>query len=120
MKHVMQALARASSFAPTNGEGIRAANSDPLKANKNEPHDSANCALPAQAADHPDNAGNQCSDKEFATARAQLAIRGFVLQRIDDGDGRTVFLVSRWNMSRSLSDLSAVHDFAERAGVPHG
>lgn len=87
--------------------------------------DSANCTPCAQAADHPaadhpDNADDQGIDKEFATARAELAIRGFVLQRIDDADGRAAYLVSRWNMSRSLPDLSAVHDFAERAGVPHG
>ena len=74
----------------------------------------------AQATDHPDNAGGQGIDKEFAPARAELAIRGFVLQRIDADDGRAAYLVTRWNMSRSLPDLSAAHDFAERAGVPHG
>lgn len=79
--------------------------------------DSANGTPCAQAADHPDNAGNQCSDKEFATARAQLAIHGYALQIIGGGGGCTAYLVSRWNMSCSLPDLVAVHEFAKRAGV---
>ena len=45
-------------------------------------------------------------NKAFATVRATLALRGFVLHEVSDGDGGTMFLVQRWNQSRTLASLA--------------
>lgn len=52
--------------------------------------------------------------------RAMLAMRGFELHVVRDGEGDTAYLVRRWSMSCTLPVLPAVRAFAERAGVPHG
>lgn len=58
------------------------------------------------------------ADKNFQTARAQLARAGFQLHRIDDGTGGAMFLVHRWDRSRTLADMSAVEAFIAQALGP--
>jgi hypothetical protein len=58
------------------------------------------------------------ADKEFQTARAKLAMAGYQLHRIDDGTGGAMFLVQRWDRSRTLPDLPAVAAFLEQALGP--
>ena len=57
------------------------------------------------------------ADKAFTTLRATMAIRGFELQTVSDGEGGTAYLLRRWNLRRTLPSLEAVRAFAERAGV---
>ena len=60
------------------------------------------------------------ADKAFTTLRAMLALRGFALDIVSDGEGGTAYMVHKWSVSRTLPDMPAVRAFAERAGVPHG
>ena len=53
------------------------------------------------------------TQKEFETLRARLALLGFELQAC----GLASFVVSRWNLSRSLADLAEVQAFADRVGA---
>lgn len=43
-------------------------------------------------------------EKDFATLRAELALRGFGLHQLEDAG----YFVSKWNLSRQLPDLRAV------------
>jgi hypothetical protein len=57
------------------------------------------------------------SEKSIATARAKLAlVGGYQLHIIDAGHGRPAFLVSKWNLTRELADLDAVHAFIRQVG----
>jgi hypothetical protein len=56
-------------------------------------------------------------NKAFATVRATLALRGFELHAVSDGDGGTMFLVQRWNQSRTLASLADVRAFARQVGA---
>lgn len=51
--------------------------------------------------------------KAFANARALAALAGVELLALPDGG----YLVSRWNLSRELSDLQAVREWLARVGV---
>ena len=73
--------------------------------------DDANSAASAAVAE---------ADKAFTTLRATLAMRGFELHVVGDGEGGAAYLVRRWSVSRTLQSLGAVRAFADRAGVPHG
>ncbi len=57
-------------------------------------------------------------DKAFATLRARAALGGYSLQIIDE-HGDALYLVGRWDRSRTLPDLAAVAAFLDRAGVAH-
>ena len=70
--------------------------------------DGANSAASAAVAE---------ADKAFTTLRAMLALRGFALDIVSDGEGGTAYMVHKWSMSRALPNLAAVRDFAARAGV---
>lgn len=59
------------------------------------------------------------SGKAFETMRAKLAMRGFELHIVDDGEGGAAYLVRRWSMSRTLPDLATVQAFAEKVGASH-
>lgn len=67
-----------------------------------------------------DSADCAATAKAFEMQRARLALRGFELHIVDDGEGSTAYLVRRWSMSRTLPSLADVQAFAERAGMPHG
>ena len=73
--------------------------------------DGANSAASAAVAE---------ADKAFTTLRAMLALRGFELGIVSDGERGTAYMVHKWSMSRELPSLTEVRAFAERAGVSHG
>ncbi len=60
------------------------------------------------------------ADKAFTTLRAMLALRGFALGIVSDGERGTAYMVHKWSMSRELPSLTEVRAFSERAGVSHG
>jgi hypothetical protein len=73
----------------------------------------------ADGADSPGAAPDeQCDGKRFATLRARLALRGWVLTRTSAADGLVVFFATRWGMPRELASLDAVAAFADRVGAP--
>ena len=53
------------------------------------------------------------ADKEKATLRAQLAMRGIELRELSDGS----FIATRWNLCRALQTLEAVAAFARQTGA---
>lgn len=57
-------------------------------------------------------------DKAFHNLRACLSLAGYGLQILNDGDTGAAYLVSRWNMSRTLPSMGAVAAFADQLGVP--
>ena len=57
------------------------------------------------------------SDKELATLRAALALKGFTVHVLDDGAAGCAYLVGRWNSSRTLPDRVALHKFAIQVGA---
>lgn len=60
------------------------------------------------------------ADKAFTTLRVMLALRGFELGIVSDGERGTAYMVHKWSMSRELPSLTEVRAFAERARVSHG
>ncbi len=46
--------------------------------------------------------------KRLATLRARAALAGVTLHVIENDHGKTVYIVSRWAMTRELADLDAV------------
>ncbi len=58
--------------------------------------------------------------KDYATMRAQFALRGRVLTRSRRvPDGRITYIVTRWNQSRNFSHLHDVQAFLNQVtGVP--
>lgn len=46
--------------------------------------------------------------KQYATLRARCALAGVVLHQIENDFGKTVYIVSRWALTRELSDLESV------------
>lgn len=66
------------------------------------------------AADAVTQAAEERADqKRFATLQARLALRGYVLRKIDGGG----FVCSRWGMFRELQNLDAVERFAGLVGA---
>lgn len=59
----------------------------------------------------------QPSDKQYATAQAQLAMKGHTLTRsIGSDDGRVTWHVGRWNHSRSFGHWGDVLAFIMQIG----
>ena len=56
------------------------------------------------------------TDKDFATLRAQFALRGHELHRAEAPDGRVSYWTTRWGLTKPLVDLAAVHDFLRQIG----
>lgn len=56
------------------------------------------------------------SDEAFTTAQANAAMHGITLQRIDPagGTGSSLFIVSRWNNSRSVASLDEALSLIKR------
>ncbi|ABE44881.1 hypothetical protein [Polaromonas sp. JS666] len=50
----------------------------------------------------------QSLGKQYANLRARCALAGVVLHQIENDFGKTVYIVSRWALTRELSDLDAV------------
>ena len=53
-------------------------------------------------------------DKCFATARAKLALAGWVIHIVDGGGGTVAYWVSRWGQSRTLPDRHALDQFTKQ------
>ncbi len=70
-------------------------------------------------ADSAARAARDQRDRAFATLRARAELGGYALHIIDE-HGDALYLVGRWDRSRTLPDLAAVAAFLDRAGVAHG
>ena len=54
------------------------------------------------------------TDKQFATLQARCALAEVTLQQLENDHGNTVFIVSRWALTRELQDLDAVASWLDR------
>lgn len=57
---------------------------------------------------------SQTGNKTFESLRARAALVGVVLQKVR-GQGE-FYIASRWNLSKSFEDLSAVEEWLDRVG----
>ena len=53
-------------------------------------------------------------DKRLANARARAALLGCELYRCEDDRGEPLFVLSRWAMTRQLSNIEAVEAWLDR------
>lgn len=61
------------------------------------------------------------TQKQLATLRARCALAGVTLHQIENDHGKTVYIVSKWALTRELADLDAVSAWLEKVtGVRHG
>jgi len=69
-------------------------------------------------ADKPDSEGSSASDqdKAFVTARAKLALAGWVVHIVDSGTGHAGYWMSRWGQTRRLPDRHALAAFMWQVG----
>ena len=58
-----------------------------------------------------DSATNRDAEKCFSTWQARYALHGHCLHRTAGTDGVTLYVVSKWNLSRELRGLEAVATF---------
>ena len=54
------------------------------------------------------------SNKQFATLQARCALAEVTLHQLENDHGNTVFIVSRWALTRELQDLDAVASWLDR------
>ena len=54
------------------------------------------------------------TDKQFATLQARCALAEVTLHQLENDHGNTVFIVSRWALTRELQDLDAVASWLDR------
>ena len=67
--------------------------------------------------DGANSAVSHTDSKAWATLQARCALAGgFQLSRASSGK----YVVSRWNLSRSLSSMAEVAEFLDRVGGRHG
>ena len=59
------------------------------------------------------------TDKDFATLRAQFALRGHELHRAQAPDDRASYWTTRWGLTKPLADLEAVREFLRQIGGGH-
>jgi hypothetical protein len=52
--------------------------------------------------------------KRLATLTARCALAGVTLHAIEDDHGKTVYIVSRWALTRELPDLNAVESWVNQ------
>ena len=63
----------------------------------------------------------QSFSKRFATLQAKCALAGVSLHQMENDHGDTVFIVSRWALTRELPDLDANYALRYRiTGLTHG
>lgn len=55
--------------------------------------------------------------KRLANAKARTALWGGTLTAIDGDDGRPLFIVSRWALTKALSTLDEVDAFLDKVGA---
>lgn len=65
---------------------------------------------------------NQTADneKQYATLRAQFAMRGHCLQRTSLMDGHVTYYAERWGLVRYLPTLDDARRFLAQIGGAHG
>lgn len=56
--------------------------------------------------------------KRLSSAKAICALWGGVLSELDDDEGRPLYVVTRWSLTRSFHDLGEVMAFLRRVGAP--
>lgn len=54
------------------------------------------------------------ADKRFATLQARCALAGISLHKLENDQGATVYIVSRWALTRELPDLEAVESWLDK------
>lgn len=54
------------------------------------------------------------TDKQFATLQARCALAGATLHQLQNDRGSTVYIVSRWALTRELADLESVGVWLDR------
>ena len=54
------------------------------------------------------------TDKLFATVQARCALAEVTLHQLENDHGSTVFIVSRWALTRELANLDAVASWLDR------
>ena len=54
------------------------------------------------------------TNKLFATLQARCALAGATLHQLQNDHGNTIFIVSRWALTRELADLDAVASWLDR------
>ena len=85
----------------------------------NAPDLSVHGAQENTQADSEARAARDQTDKAIRTLQARAALSGYALHLIDSGSAGPTFMVSRWNLSRTLLDVQSVEAFLSQAGVPH-
>lgn len=83
----------------------------------NAPDLSVHGAKESTHADSEAAAARDQHDKLIQTLQARAALSGFTLHLIDTGAIGPTFMVSRWNISRTLPDVASVESFLAQAGV---
>jgi hypothetical protein len=58
-----------------------------------------------------------CAAKALATLQARAAMAGVQVDPIEADDGRHVFIVSRWNLTRQCDALDDLRGLLQRMGV---
>ncbi len=59
---------------------------------------------------------NATAEKDFATLRAQFALRGHTLHRTSPDDGPVSYLAERWGLARYLHTLDDAQRFLVQIG----
>ena len=54
------------------------------------------------------------TNKLFATLQARCALAGATLHQLQNDHGSTVYIVSRWALTRELADLESVGVWLDR------
>jgi len=54
------------------------------------------------------------SNKQFATLQARCALAEVTLHQLENDRGSTVYIVSRWALTREMADLDAVVSWLDR------
>ena len=52
--------------------------------------------------------------KQYATLQARCALAGVTLYPLENDHGNTVYIVSRWALTRELTDLNAVSAWLDK------
>ena len=108
MASTLHADMASATSAPTNDEAQPGDTAlGPMGQRQADEYDFATVAAKAEA------------DKAFTTLRATLALRGFELHIVGDGEGGVAYMVHRWTQSRTLPDLAAVARFLDQVGGAH-
>ena len=85
-------------------------NSAPKKSESQSPDwQSANLKTDTASLTTAENLG-----KQYATLQARCALAGVTLYSLENDHGNTVYIVSRWALTRELTDLNAVSAWLDK------